>query len=80
VVVGAELRAAVGDAMTRLPESHRTVLELLREQNLTLAEAADRMGRTPGAVKKLYGRALCRMETLLGISVGDRRERRRPTR
>ena len=53
-------------AMERLPEDYRTVLHLALEKGLALREAAEHMGRSREATKKLYGRALCRLRADLG--------------
>jgi RNA polymerase sigma-70 factor, ECF subfamily len=45
-------------AIAGMQEQHRTVLHLLYEQRLSLKDAANRMNRTPDAVRMLYGRAL----------------------
>lgn len=60
-----ELRAGVQAALEALPEDYATVLRLVRLEGRTLAEAADRMGRSREAVKKLYGRALVRFAGVL---------------
>jgi DNA-directed RNA polymerase specialized sigma24 family protein len=44
-----------------LPAAQREVMSLLQEQDYTIAETARRMGRSEGAVKKLYARALARL-------------------
>ena len=58
--VGAELADLARRAMDTLAPDYREVLRLCREQELTLREAAERMGRSREATKKLYGRALAR--------------------
>jgi RNA polymerase sigma-70 factor (ECF subfamily) len=58
--VGAELHSLAQHAMRRLPPDYREVLRLAQQEHLTLVEAAERMGRSHEATKKLYGRALTR--------------------
>ena len=60
--------AAVRDAMARLPEDYREVIRLRQDEQMTIRETAERMGRSPDAVKMLYGRALERLSDLLGLS------------
>lgn len=80
IAVGNELRDAAKRALDELPESYREVLTCLRDQRLTLEETAERMDRSPAAVKQLYHRALARLEELMGLDAGRDRGRRRPTR
>lgn len=60
----AELATIALRAMAALPPDYREVLRLARIEGLTLAEVADRMGRSREAAKKLYGRALARFTEL----------------
>jgi RNA polymerase sigma-70 factor, ECF subfamily len=48
----------VAEALSRLPEDYQTVLMLRVFDDLSAEEAAERMGRTPGAVRMLQMRAL----------------------
>ncbi len=48
----------VAEALSRLPEDYQTVLMLRVFDDLSAEEAAQRMGRTPGAVRMLQMRAL----------------------
>lgn len=52
------------EAMSRLPDPYRRVLKLTLLQGMTMREAAERMGRSREAVKKLYGRAVVRLKTV----------------
>ena len=52
------------EAMSRLPDQFRQVLKLTLLQGMTMREAAERMGRSREAVKKLYGRAVVRLKTV----------------
>lgn len=58
VAISREERATIRAAMSELSEDHRTVLRLVHEEGKRLVEAAAAMGRTPDAVRMLYGRAL----------------------
>jgi RNA polymerase sigma-70 factor (ECF subfamily) len=61
VAIARETRRRFEQALRRLPAAQREVMLLLQEQNYTIAETARRMGRSEGAVKKLYARALARL-------------------
>ena len=54
----AEDRARLLTAMEGLPAPLRTALRLVHADGLTYEEAAERMGRSAEAVRKLYGRAV----------------------
>jgi RNA polymerase sigma-70 factor (ECF subfamily) len=58
--MASERMALVRRALAELPYDYREILRLTREQQLTLREAAERMGRPRERVKKLYGRAVDR--------------------
>jgi RNA polymerase sigma-70 factor (ECF subfamily) len=58
--IAAEGRRRVDAALREIPDDYREILQLVFREQLSLREAADRMGRSYEAVKKLYGRALCR--------------------
>jgi RNA polymerase sigma-70 factor (ECF subfamily) len=68
--VAAELEARVRKALAELSPDDREVLRLAREEQLSLAEVAAHMGRSREAVKKLYGRALCRFREHLNWDGG----------
>jgi RNA polymerase sigma factor (sigma-70 family) len=53
-------------ALAELSEDDQTILRLCREEGLAFREAAERMGRSYEATKKLYGRALARFAASLG--------------
>jgi RNA polymerase sigma-70 factor (subfamily 1) len=69
VADSAERVARVRAAMAELPQDYRAVLTLALEQGLSLREAAEHLGRSRDATKKLYGRALHRLRQLLGEEV-----------
>ncbi len=54
----AETRDAVRSVLATLAPDYREVLRLARLEGLAIREVAERMGRSPEAIKKLYGRAL----------------------
>jgi RNA polymerase sigma-70 factor (ECF subfamily) len=60
MAVASELAERARAARETLPEDYSEILRLAHEEGLDLDEAALRMGRSREAVKKLYGRALCR--------------------
>lgn len=62
VAIGHEARDRAERAMASLPADYRWVLHLARGLDLPLSEVAELMGRSREAVKKLYGRALCRLK------------------
>lgn len=56
--VAREIDDRLAAAIARLPDDYRTVLRLVHDEGLTLAEAGGRMQRSAEAVRKLYGRAV----------------------
>jgi RNA polymerase sigma-70 factor (ECF subfamily) len=56
--IAAERQKMLSEQVARLPEDHRTILRLVHDEGLTLVAAGARMGRSPDAARKLYGRAL----------------------
>jgi RNA polymerase sigma-70 factor (ECF subfamily) len=71
VAIASELKARAHDALRRLPDDYRRILEMTRIQGLTLAQAAERMGRSREAAKKLYGRAFLRFTAALDGADGE---------
>jgi RNA polymerase sigma-70 factor (ECF subfamily) len=57
-----ERAAAVRAALARLPDDYQMVLRLRYEEDLPFEEVAQRMGRTSNAVRKLWARAVERLE------------------
>ena len=45
-------------ALEQLPPDYREVLRLCREEDASLREVGERMGRSREAAKKLHGRAM----------------------
>jgi RNA polymerase sigma-70 factor (ECF subfamily) len=60
-----ERAAVVADALARLPADYREVLVLRNLEGLAFHEVACRMGRSPGAVRVLWVRALDQLRQLL---------------
>jgi RNA polymerase sigma-70 factor, ECF subfamily len=60
-----ELAALLADQLAKLPASHREVIVLRHLEGLAFEEVARRMGRTAGAVRVLWLRALDRLRQLL---------------
>jgi len=59
-----ELAALVADQVAQLPASYREVIVLRNLESLPFEEVARRMGRTTGAVRILWLRALDRLRRL----------------
>lgn len=62
VAMADELADRIRRALETLTGDYREVLHLTRRLGLTLREAAERMGRSREATKKLYGRAFVRFK------------------
>ena len=65
VAIAGELEEMIERALDALPPDHRTVLRLVLKHRCSLREAAERMGRSREATKKLHARALARFTTEL---------------
>lgn len=61
-----ELVRIVQDALDELKEDYREVLQLRYIQSLSVAETAQRMGRSDGAVMMLCNRGLQQLEEVIG--------------
>jgi RNA polymerase sigma-70 factor (ECF subfamily) len=55
-------------AVERLSNDHRQVIALRHEQGLSFHDIAQRMGRSPGAVRKLWFRAVERLRREIGTT------------
>ena len=64
-MMAGERADAVRAALARLPEDYQTVLRLRYEDELPFEEVAHRMGRTSNAVRKLWSRAVERLQVEL---------------
>lgn len=72
-VTGARSRAALSEslaalrgALRRLPSTHRRVVEMYDLEERPIAEVAEELGRSQGAIFMLRKRALGRLEEFLG--------------
>jgi len=66
-----EDRLALLGALAKLPRRQREVLELVFYIGLTVEEAAETLGVSPGTARIHYDRGKRRMASLLGISKHD---------
>jgi RNA polymerase sigma-70 factor (ECF subfamily) len=57
---------ALQEALARLPEDHRRVIRLRYDENRSFEEIARAMNRSPNAARKLWARAIERLEQELG--------------
>jgi len=60
------LGSAIDVQLERLPESHRMAFELIQKDGLSIREAAEVLGATPGAVKLRAHRAYVALRLALG--------------
>jgi RNA polymerase sigma-70 factor (ECF subfamily) len=65
VAIAHERRLAVLRAIDGLPQAYRSVIRLVDLSGLSFVEAAERMERTPDAVRKLYARAVASLTVVL---------------
>jgi RNA polymerase sigma-70 factor, ECF subfamily len=72
VAARVEERARLDAAIATLPEAQRTVLLLVHDCDLTYVEAGERLGRTPDAVRMLYGRAVVALAKVIGAPPAPR--------
>ncbi|MHC4578192.1 MAG: RNA polymerase sigma factor [Planctomycetota bacterium] len=74
MAIASELAELAEQAFRELPPDYQRILRLVREEDLALAEAGTRMGRSREAAKKLYARALssfaAEFERLQGLGDG----------
>jgi len=66
MAAGAEIRARMDAAISRLPESYACVVRLYDLENLPIEQIAARLARSPNAVYMLRARAHDRLRELLG--------------
>jgi RNA polymerase sigma-70 factor (ECF subfamily) len=78
MVAAREVARRFADTLARLPESQRTAFELLKEDGLSLAEAAAVLGVTVTAVKLRAHRAYASLRVALGDEVGSFPGKARP--
>lgn len=73
-----ERLARLEEALADLSPDHRRVIVLARIEQLSVAEIAARMSRSPNAVKKLLARALIELKQQFGETTGSLRLPDRP--
>jgi RNA polymerase sigma-70 factor (ECF subfamily) len=73
-VCQAEQSEALRQAVERLPESYRRVLTLRYEEDLPFEEIGRRLGLTDNAARKLWLRAVRRLQQELGAPLEPRRQ------
>jgi RNA polymerase sigma-70 factor (ECF subfamily) len=61
-----EREKALREAMMGLPEHYRQVIQWHHEERLTFEQIAGRLGGSPEAARKFWGRALVRLRETLG--------------
>ena len=77
VVIAKEVAAKLAAGLARLPENQRVAFELIKQDGLSVAEAAQVLGTTVAAVKLRAHRAYVAMRVVLaGLSADDESERR----
>jgi RNA polymerase sigma-70 factor, ECF subfamily len=70
-IANVETRALVHGLVDRLPADHRAVITLRFGDDLSIAEVARRLERSPDAVKQLQRRALAALRALLAEGDDD---------
>ena len=73
-LLSAERQAGVREALGRLEEDDRRLLEMTYRDELSSEEIGRRLGATPGAVRVRRYRALRRLAALLGVTTAPLRE------
>jgi RNA polymerase sigma-70 factor (ECF subfamily) len=68
-----EQAVLLAEALSRLPADYREVIVLHHLEGLTLADTAQRMGRSVGSIEKLWVRALAALRRALGGETHDPR-------
>ena len=70
-IARAETRADVHSLVDRLSPDHRAVITLRFGEDLSVADTALRLGRSPAAVRQLQRRAVAELRTLLADRTDD---------
>jgi RNA polymerase sigma-70 factor, ECF subfamily len=65
-----EMVTRLHEAISRLPDDHRMVVQLFKLESRDAAEVAEIMGRTENAVRILYCRALKELRSILESAAG----------
>ena len=63
--------AEIEAAFDQLPDGYREIIAMSRIAGLSHAEIAERLGKSPGAVRTTLNRALCRLAALLEPAPSD---------
>ncbi len=63
--VAAEEAAMLMEAMKQLPQEYRDVIQFRNWDQLSFEDIGNRMGRSPEAVRKLWGRAIKRLQAII---------------
>lgn len=71
VVQARELAARIGGVLAKLPESQRVAFELLKQEGLSVAQAAEVLGTTAAAVKLRAHRAYETLRLALGDAMAS---------
>jgi RNA polymerase sigma-70 factor (ECF subfamily) len=70
--IGSEMEELAARAMEALPDDYREVLRLTSVEHLSLEGAAERMGRSSEAVRKLQGRAVLKFTEIFNRMKGEK--------
>jgi RNA polymerase sigma-70 factor (ECF subfamily) len=73
LAVADEEQASVLQAIERLPDDYQTVIWLRNREHYSFVEIGDFMDRSPDAVRKLWFRAIERLQSELSSDVSDER-------
>jgi RNA polymerase sigma-70 factor, ECF subfamily len=71
--IARESVAALREALLRLPPDEQAVICLRQFDSLSFQEIGRRLGRSPEATRKLFSRAIARLQRLLEITRGSNR-------
>lgn len=80
LAIAKEVEAQIGEELTRLPENQRVAFELIKQEGLSVAEAAAVLGTTTSAVKLRAHRAYEALRSVLGIEHGEADPKRKAGR
>jgi RNA polymerase sigma-70 factor (ECF subfamily) len=63
--------SALRSALSRLPDDEQAVIVLRHFESLCFQEVGHRLHRSPEAARKLWSRAIVRLQRLLEVTPGD---------
>ena len=69
--VAAESRERVRGYLAALPDNYGLILELVYVQGMPIADAARKLGRTPGAARQLHARAIAALAEQMEKADGE---------